>query len=201
MTLLIAAIGGLVSTYESPATTGVVLFQVFFSLAYFVVTLVGPARRRQQHRLRARGTHLGGRDPHRALRPAVVARGKFLAAYTAIGMYIVMLAPVGALPFLFGGVTATETSWRLPVPVPDRAASASRSASRSARRWRACARPSWSRCCSRSSRRSSVYFGARRRACSYAAHDAWPGVPDGPPDLAADRPTSARRSTCNTSSS
>ena len=42
------------------------------------------------------------------LPPATIARGKFLAAFTAIAMYIVMLAPVGALPFLFGGVTATE---------------------------------------------------------------------------------------------
>ena len=42
------------------------------------------------------------------LSPTVIARGKFLAAFTAIAMYIVMLAPVGALPFLFGGVTATE---------------------------------------------------------------------------------------------
>jgi hypothetical protein len=42
------------------------------------------------------------------MRPGPVARGKFLAAYTAIAMYIVMLAPVGAMPFLFGGVTATE---------------------------------------------------------------------------------------------
>ncbi len=38
----------------------------------------------------------------------MIARGKFLAAYTNIAMYIVMLAPAGALPFLFGGVTATE---------------------------------------------------------------------------------------------
>src|SRR5262245_42984086 len=43
MTLLIASIGGLTSTTYAPATTGVVLFQVFFSLAFFVVVLVGPA--------------------------------------------------------------------------------------------------------------------------------------------------------------
>ncbi|HEX7663307.1 MAG TPA: ABC transporter permease, partial [Polyangiaceae bacterium] len=37
-----------------------------------------------------------------------IARGKFMAAYTSIALYIVVLAPVGALSFLFGGVTATE---------------------------------------------------------------------------------------------
>lgn len=108
MTLLIAAIGGIVSADQSPATTGVVLFQVFFSLAYFVVTVVGPAVAANSIASEREGRTweaviLTG------LSPGTIARGKFLAAFTAIGMYIVMLAPVGALPFLFGGVTAMET--------------------------------------------------------------------------------------------
>jgi ABC-type transport system involved in multi-copper enzyme maturation permease subunit len=108
MTILIAAIGGLVSAEQSPATTGVTLFQVFFSLAYFVVTVVGPAVAANSIASEREGRTweaviLTG------LSPGTIARGKFLAAFTAIGMYIVMLAPVGALPFLFGGVTAMET--------------------------------------------------------------------------------------------
>jgi ABC-type transport system involved in multi-copper enzyme maturation permease subunit len=108
MTLLIASIGGIVSADQSPATTGVVLFQVFFSLAYFVVTVVGPAVAANSIASEREGRTweaviLTG------LSPGTIARGKFLAAFTAIGMYIVMLAPVGALPFLFGGVTAMET--------------------------------------------------------------------------------------------
>jgi ABC-type transport system involved in multi-copper enzyme maturation permease subunit len=108
MTLLMAAIGGIVSSEASPATTGVVLFQVFFSLAYFVVTVVGPAVAANSIASEREGRTweaviLTG------LSPGTIARGKFLAAFTAIGMYIVMLAPVGALPFIFGGVTATET--------------------------------------------------------------------------------------------
>lgn len=107
MTLLIASIGGIVSTTSAPATTGVVLFQVFFSLAYFVVTVVGPAVAANSIASEREGRTweaviLTG------LSPGIIARGKFLAAFTAIGMYVVMLAPVGALPFLFGGVTATE---------------------------------------------------------------------------------------------
>lgn len=107
MTLLIAAIGGIVSTEAAPATTGTVIFQVFFSLAYFVVTLVGPAVAANSIASEREGRTweaviLTG------LHPGEIARGKFLAAYTAIGMYIVMLAPVGALSFLFGGVTAME---------------------------------------------------------------------------------------------
>lgn len=107
MTLLIAAIGGIVSTTSSPATTGVVIFQVFFSIAYFVVTVVGPAVAANSIASEREGRTweaviLTG------MPPSEIAQGKFLAAYTAIGMYIVMLAPVGALSFLFGGVTATE---------------------------------------------------------------------------------------------
>src|SRR4051812_14085165 len=107
MTLLIASIGGIVSAESSPANTGVVLFQTFFSIAYFVVTVVGPAVAANSIASEREGRTweaviLTG------LSPATIARGKFLAAFTAIGMYVVMLAPVGALPFLFGGVTATE---------------------------------------------------------------------------------------------
>lgn len=107
MTLLIAVIGGMVSTSASPATTGVVIFQVFFSVAYFLVTLIGPAVAANSIASEREGRTweavlLTG------LAPAVIARGKFLAAFTSIAMYLVMLAPVAALPFLFGGVTAVE---------------------------------------------------------------------------------------------
>lgn len=108
VTLLMASIGGLMASESSPAKTGIVLFQVFFSLAYFVVTVVGPAV--------AANTIASEREGRTweavlltGVRPQTIARGKFLAAYTGVGMYIVMLAPVGALPFLFGGVTALET--------------------------------------------------------------------------------------------
>lgn len=108
MTLLMAAIGAGFATSTSPADIGIGLYHTFFSLAFFVVTWVGPAV--------AANSIASERDGRTweaviltGLRPQVIARGKFLAAYTAIGLYIVMLAPVGALPFLFGGVTATET--------------------------------------------------------------------------------------------
>ncbi|WP_156338263.1 ABC transporter permease [Chondromyces crocatus] len=107
LTLLIAFIGGVASTETSPAKTGVVLFHVFFSLAYLIVTLVGPAVAANSIAAEREGRTweavvLTG------IPPADIARGKFLAAYTSMGMYIVMMAPVGALLFLFGGVTALE---------------------------------------------------------------------------------------------
>lgn len=108
LALLMCSIGGLAAASEtSPATIGGALFQVFFSLAYAVVVLVGPA-------VAANGvaSEREGRTWEAVLltglRPQDVARGKFLAAYTTIALYIVVLAPVGALSFLFGGVTATE---------------------------------------------------------------------------------------------
>jgi ABC-type transport system involved in multi-copper enzyme maturation permease subunit len=106
-TLLIASIGGIEARSSSPAETGSVLFHTFFSLAYFVVSLVGPAV--------AANSVASEREGHTweavlltGLRPAVIARGKFLAAFTSVATYIAMLAPAGALPFLFGGVTAIE---------------------------------------------------------------------------------------------
>jgi ABC-type transport system involved in multi-copper enzyme maturation permease subunit len=107
MTLLMASIGGILSTDVAPAKIGMVLFQVFFSLAYFVVTLIGPAVAANSV-----ASEREGRTWEAVLLtgtpPGEIARGKFLAAYTAIAMYVVMLAPVGAMPFLFGGVTAME---------------------------------------------------------------------------------------------
>lgn len=107
MTLLIASIGGIVSTDVAPATTGVIVFQVFFSLAYLVVTLVGPAVAANSIASEREGRTweamlLTGMPPGK------IALGKLLSACTAISMYVVMLAPVGAMPFLFGGITAME---------------------------------------------------------------------------------------------
>jgi ABC-type transport system involved in multi-copper enzyme maturation permease subunit len=105
--LLLCAIGGLASLSLDPARTGVAIFHTFFSVAYFVVTLAGPTL--------ASNSIASERDGRTweallltGLSPGIVARGKFLAAFTNIAMYIVMLAPVGALPFLFGGVSAVE---------------------------------------------------------------------------------------------
>ncbi|MBW2528028.1 MAG: ABC transporter permease, partial [Deltaproteobacteria bacterium] len=105
--MLMAAIGGVMTGTASPAEAGTALFHTFFSLAYFVVTLVGPAL--------AANSIASEREGHTweavlltGMRPAQVARGKFLSSYTSIAMYVVMLAPVGALPFLFGGITPIE---------------------------------------------------------------------------------------------
>lgn len=105
--LLMSAIGGIMSVTASPATTGITLFHTFFSLAFLVVTLVGPALAANSVASEREGRTweaviLTG------LPPKTIARGKFLSAFTAICMYIVMMAPVGALSFLFGGVTALE---------------------------------------------------------------------------------------------
>ncbi len=108
LSLLMCSIGGLAASSDTtPASIGGVLFQVFFSLAYFVVVVVGPA-------VAANGvaSEREGRTWEAVqltgLTAKEVARGKFIAAYTTIALYIVVLAPVGALSFLFGGVTATE---------------------------------------------------------------------------------------------
>jgi ABC-type transport system involved in multi-copper enzyme maturation permease subunit len=105
--LLISSVGGIASVTAEPAKVGVGIFHTFFSLAFALVTWLGPAV--------AASTIAGEKNGRTwealaltGLVPARIARGKFLAAYTYVGLYLVMLAPVGAIPFLFGGVTATE---------------------------------------------------------------------------------------------
>src|SRR5688572_17869414 len=107
MTLLICSVGGVASVTAEPAKVGSGIFHTFFSLAFAVVTWIGPA---------VAASSIAGERGNRTwealvltgLTPAKIARGKFLASLTYVSLYIVMLAPVGALPFLFGGVTATE---------------------------------------------------------------------------------------------
>src|SRR5258706_16162174 len=108
ISLLMCSIGGIAaSDNASPASLGGGLFQAFFSLAYFVVIVVGPAAAANSVASEREGRtweaiQLTG------LHPKDITRGKFMAAYTTIALSIIALAPVGALPFLFGGVTATE---------------------------------------------------------------------------------------------
>jgi hypothetical protein len=108
MVLIIGSIGGVMSTAGDPGVVGATIFHTFFSLAFFVVMMAGPAVAANSIASEREGRtwealQLTG------LPPPVVARGKFLAAYTGIAMYIVMMAPVGAMAFLFGGVTVAET--------------------------------------------------------------------------------------------
>ena len=105
--LIIASIGGLASAWSEPTEVGVALFQTFFSIAFALVAWIGPAV--------AASTIAGERSAQTwellkltGMRPTQIARGKFLAALAYVFLYIVMLAPVGALSFLFGGVTALE---------------------------------------------------------------------------------------------
>ncbi len=105
--LFMCALGGMLSVSTSPATIGVALFHTFFSVAFFVVMLVGPALAANSVASEREGRTweaviLTG------LPPKSIAKGKFLSSFTAISLHVVMLAPVSALPFLFGGVTAFE---------------------------------------------------------------------------------------------
>ncbi|RYE94064.1 MAG: ABC transporter permease [Myxococcales bacterium] len=107
-TLLIATIGALMIGFSFGGSIGVALFHTFFSLSFFVVTLAGTAVAANSIASEREGRTweallLTG------LPSTAIARGKFWAAYTSVALYIVMMAPIGAVPFLFGGVTAIET--------------------------------------------------------------------------------------------
>ncbi|MEM9875681.1 MAG: ABC transporter permease [Myxococcota bacterium] len=108
VTLLMATVGGgMASGTASPAEVGRTLYHLYFSVAYFIVAWVGPAIGAN-----AIASEREGRTWEAVLltgmHPALVARGKFASAFTSMASYLAMLAPVGALPFLFGGVTPWE---------------------------------------------------------------------------------------------
>jgi ABC-type transport system involved in multi-copper enzyme maturation permease subunit len=177
MTLLIASVGGVVASEGSPATTGQVIFQVFFSLAYFVVALVGPAVAANAIAAEREG-HTWEAVLLTGLSPVTIARGKFLAAFTSIAMYVVMLAPVGALTFLFGGVTAVEVIVAFAVlfllavlGVAFGLAVSSKMAS---------VRAALLVTLLLAFPLSVAAFGWLGIALSQAAHYTWPGVPEGP---------------------
>ncbi|MEM9691304.1 MAG: ABC transporter permease subunit [Myxococcota bacterium] len=106
LTLLLASASGL-SDRQGPARVGTMLFHLYFSAAFFVVSLVGPAIGANTIASEREGKTwqavlLTGMPAAR------IAQGKLLAGYTSIATYVVMLAPLGAFPFLFGGVTPLE---------------------------------------------------------------------------------------------
>ena len=107
MTLLVCSIGGVLAMSSEPARVGTWLYHTFFSITFALVTWMGPA---------VASTTIAAERSGRTwealeltgVGPESMARGKFLAARCYVSLYLVMLAPVGALPFLFGGVTAFE---------------------------------------------------------------------------------------------
>lgn len=107
MTLLVCSIGGLATIDAEPAKVGVWLYHTFFSLAFALVAWMGPAMAATGIAAERSGGTWEALELTGLGAPAI-ARGKLLGALTYVSLYLVMLAPVGALPFLFGGVTALE---------------------------------------------------------------------------------------------
>lgn len=108
VSLVLASAGWMGSQSRArPAVVGSMLFQAFFGIATMVVAIVGPAIAAN-----AVAAEREGRTWEALVLTGMTARdmalGKFLSAYSTLALYVVTLAPAGALAFLFGGVTATE---------------------------------------------------------------------------------------------
>jgi ABC-type transport system involved in multi-copper enzyme maturation permease subunit len=178
MTLLICSVGGVASTTTEPAKVGVGIFHTFFSLAFAVVAWVGPA---------VAANAIAGERSGRTwealqltgLSPSAIASGKFLAAFSYISLYIVMLVPVGALPFLFGGVTATEVLVAFALLFLLAALAVAFGLSMSAK----FASPAAAIIVTLlvALPISLAVYGGGGVGLSFAAHEQWPGVPGGPP--------------------
>ena len=178
MTLLICSVGGVASVTAEPAKVGSGIFHTFFSLAFAVVTWIGPA---------VAASSIAGERGGRTweallltgLPPATIARGKFLASLTYVSLYIVMLAPVGALPFLFGGVTASEVLLAFVILFCVAGLSAAFGLAISSKFSSPAAAIIVTLLVTLTT--SFTVFGSLGIGLSFAVHDLWPGVAAGPP--------------------
>ena len=109
MTLVIASVAGRANTGMHPAYIGKVLFQTYFGIAHGLVLVAGPAVAASSIASEREGRTYEALALT-GMSPAAMARGKFFAAVTNVGAYVLALAPVGALPFLFGGVSGTAVA-------------------------------------------------------------------------------------------
>ncbi|HVJ19505.1 MAG TPA: ABC transporter permease [Polyangiaceae bacterium] len=178
VTLLICSVGGVAAVSAEPAKVGIGLFHTFFTLAFAVVTWVGPAVAASTIASERSGRTWEALELT-GLGAARIARGKFLAALTYISLYIVMLAPVGALPFLFGGVTATEIVLAFLLLGVFAVLSVAFGLAMSSK----FSSPTMAiliTLCVASSTSLALYLGGGL-GLSYAAHELWPGVSGGPP--------------------
>ncbi len=178
ITLLICSVGGVASASAEPARVGIGLFHTFFTLAFAVVTWVGPAVAASTIASERSGRTWEALELT-GLGAARIARGKFLAALTYISLYIVMLAPVGALPFLFGGVTATEIVLAFVLLGVFAVLSVAFGLAMSSK----FSSPTLAIMITlfvAGGTSVTLYFGGGL-GLSYAAHEVWPGVSGGPP--------------------
>jgi hypothetical protein len=105
--LLILGIGSAFGMTKAPASFGAVLFQIFFSLAYFVVAIVGPA---------VAAVGLSSEKDGRTWEALVltgadvraIAGAKFRVAAIAVLAFLTMITPVSLLCLFLGGVTVAE---------------------------------------------------------------------------------------------
>jgi hypothetical protein len=101
LALLFASMGAQPNDVQDGMGMGI--FQGFFSLGFFLAAIAGPALSANSIAAEREGRTweallLTGMTPQE------ITRGKFLAAATNLGVYVVALAPVAAMCFLFGGV-------------------------------------------------------------------------------------------------
>jgi hypothetical protein len=105
--LIVVGIAGALGMGKATVNLGPVLFQIFFSLAFFIVLVVGPTMAAVGVASEKDGRTwealvLAGMDGR------AVARGKFWTAATAVVVFLCMIAPASLLCLLLGGVTIIE---------------------------------------------------------------------------------------------
>lgn len=105
--LILSAAAGLMGNSTPSPGIGLALYQIFFSFAWFFVTVMAPAVAANSIAAERQGKTweallLTG------MRPRSIIRGKFLAALVKISTYVLFAAPLAGLSLVFGGVSLAE---------------------------------------------------------------------------------------------
>jgi hypothetical protein len=105
--LFVVSMAGAFGMGKAPVNLGPVLFQVFFSIAFFIVLIVGPTMAAVGVASEKDGRTwealvLAGMDGRQ------VVRGKFWTALSAVGVFLLMIAPGSLLCILLGGISIVD---------------------------------------------------------------------------------------------
>lgn len=105
--LFVVSMAGAFGMGKAPVNLGPVLFQVFFSIAFFIVLVVGPTMAAvgvasEKDARTWEALVLAGMDGRK------VVRGKFWTALCAVGAFLSMIAPGSLLCILLGGISIVD---------------------------------------------------------------------------------------------
>lgn len=107
LTFMVASVGGLAAETTSAASVGSSIHGGVFNVALFLIAVAG-AGVAAQSLSSEHGNRTWEALVLTGLTPRQIVFGKFLGSYGVVALWIVALAPLASMAFVFGGVSALE---------------------------------------------------------------------------------------------